>query len=146
MGLRMRPIQVVIDTNVVVAAFRSRTGASNRLLATIGDPRWQTNISTALALQYESALKRTLKDQGRPIELADETVDALVSAANRRSIPVRYRPISVDPGDDLVCELAIESRAAYVITFNTRDFEGVTGYGVGVVRPGEFLRILEKWR
>jgi predicted nucleic acid-binding protein len=42
--------QVVIDTNVLVAALRSRRGFSFRLLGLVGDPRWQANSSVALAL------------------------------------------------------------------------------------------------
>jgi predicted nucleic acid-binding protein len=43
--------QVVIDTNVLVAALRSRRGASFRLLDLLEDPRWQANLSVALALE-----------------------------------------------------------------------------------------------
>jgi putative PIN family toxin of toxin-antitoxin system len=139
----MIPIQIVIDTNVLIADFRSRTGASNKLISTIGDPRWELNVSTALVLEYEAVLKRTLRNQGKPLQLADESLDALVAVANRRSIPVRYRPVLRDADDDFVLELALEAGAAYVVTFNIRDFEGLKPYGVGVVRPGEFLRILE---
>jgi len=139
----MEPIQIVIDTNVLIAAFRSRTGASNKLISTIGDPRWELNVSTALVLEYEAVLKRTLKEQGKPVGLADESLDALVAVANRRSIATRYRPSLRDADDDFVLELALEAGAAYVVTFNVRDFEGLKQYGVGVVRPGEFLRILE---
>jgi predicted nucleic acid-binding protein len=42
--------QVVIDTNVFVAALRSRRGSSFRLLDLVGDPRWQAKLSVALAL------------------------------------------------------------------------------------------------
>jgi predicted nucleic acid-binding protein len=50
--------QVVIDTNVLVAALRSRRGASFRLLDLLGDSRWQANLSVALALEYEQVVKR----------------------------------------------------------------------------------------
>jgi putative PIN family toxin of toxin-antitoxin system len=142
-GEPMEPIQVVVDTNVLVAAVRSSNGASNKLLLGIGDPRWEINISTALLLEYESALKRTLKEQGRPLALADEAVDGMLSVARRQNIAVRYRPILSDPGDDFVLELAVEAGAAYVITFNTKDFKGLNRFGIHAVRPSEFLKILE---
>ena len=140
----MNPVQIVIDTNVLVSAFRSRHGASNKLLAAIGDPRWKINISTSLALEYEEVLKRTLKDQGRSLKLAEEAVDGLLALANRQSTPVRYRPMSSDADDEFILELAIESRAAYLVTFNIRDFKALERYGVHVVRPSEFLRIMEE--
>lgn len=140
---RMNPIQIVIDTNVLVSGFRSSRGASYSLLHSIGDPRWQMNVSTTLVLEYETVLKRELKKQGRPVALADEVLDTLTLVANRRSIPCRYRPALPDPSDDFVLELAVESDAAYVVTYNVRDFEGLEHYGIRAVRPAEFIRILE---
>jgi putative PIN family toxin of toxin-antitoxin system len=139
----MNPIQIVIDTNVVVSALRSRHGASYALLHGLGDHRWQLNLSTTLALEYETALKREMKNQNRPLSLAEETVDALITVANRTSIQCRYRPVLPDPSDDFVLELAVESGAAYVVTYNIRDFKGLEHYGISAIRPGEFLRILE---
>jgi predicted nucleic acid-binding protein len=54
----MNPIQAVIDTNVLVAAWRSMNGASYRLIASFieGDDRWQWNISTAALFEYEEVL------------------------------------------------------------------------------------------
>jgi predicted nucleic acid-binding protein len=52
--------QVVIDTNVIVAALRSKQGTSRRLLRLLEDGRWKPNVSVALALEYkyEEVLKR----------------------------------------------------------------------------------------
>lgn len=51
-------LQIVLDTNVLVAALRSQQGASQRIMRTIGRGLWQANISVALALEYEDVLKR----------------------------------------------------------------------------------------
>ena len=51
--------QVVIDTNVLVAALLSNRGASHRLLRLVGDDRWRMNLSVPLVLEYEQTLKRT---------------------------------------------------------------------------------------
>lgn len=42
--------QVVVDTNVLLAALRSNRGASFRLLSLVGDGRWQLNLSVPLLL------------------------------------------------------------------------------------------------
>ena len=47
------PIKIVLDTNVLVAAARSRSGASFALLNTLAEGRWQPCVSTALLLEYE---------------------------------------------------------------------------------------------
>jgi predicted nucleic acid-binding protein len=47
-------LEVVLDTNVLVAAFRSSVGASYRLLQAIEDRMWRPVISPALAFEYEA--------------------------------------------------------------------------------------------
>jgi hypothetical protein len=56
--------QVVIDTNVLVAALLSNPGASHRLLRLVGDPRWRINLSVALVFEYEQTLKRICTGAG----------------------------------------------------------------------------------
>jgi len=51
-------LQIILDTNILVAAFRSKRGAANLLLDKLGDSRWRVNVSTALLLEYEDVLKR----------------------------------------------------------------------------------------
>ena len=49
--------ELVFDTNVLVAALRSRHGASNELLRLVGRGKFRLNISVALALEYEDVPK-----------------------------------------------------------------------------------------
>jgi predicted nucleic acid-binding protein len=58
----IRPYQIVLDTNVLLAGLRSNRGASYKLLTILNDLRWQLNISTALIFEYEEILKPE-KDQ-----------------------------------------------------------------------------------
>jgi hypothetical protein len=60
-----RMYHVVVDTNAVVSALRSKRGASFRLISTLGDQRWQRAISVALVLEYEEAGTR---DSYRPFQ------------------------------------------------------------------------------
>jgi len=46
--------QVVIDTNVLVAAFRSKRGASDRLLSLLDAGKFQINLSVPLVLGTSS--------------------------------------------------------------------------------------------
>jgi len=54
----MHRYRVILDTNVILAALRSRTGASYRLLMTLGHPRWQSVITPALMYEYEDVARR----------------------------------------------------------------------------------------
>jgi putative PIN family toxin of toxin-antitoxin system len=134
--------QVVVDTNVVLAALRSRRGASHLLLSMIGDGRWQMNLSVPLFLEYEDVVKRPDSGLGLSAAEIDDILDFICAEANLREIFYLWRPVLSDPNDDFILELAVESRCDYIVTFNVRDFAGAGKFGVEVITPQEFLRKL----
>lgn len=66
----------------------------------------------------------------------------MCTVANKREIFYLWRPFLRDPKDDLVLELAVESGAAYIVTFNKKGFHGIERFGVKAVTPQEFLAII----
>ena len=134
--------QVVIDTNVIVAALLSNRGASHRLLRLVGDPRWRINLSVPLVLEYEQTLKRVCTSGDLSGSDIDSVVHFLCANANLRSIFFLWWPLLPDPKDDFVLELAVESRTDFLLTFNTRDFVGAERFGIRVTSPREFLAII----
>ena len=134
--------RVVLDTNVLVAAARSRRRASFRVLTLLGpDAPFQLAVSVPLVLEYEMALKRSspLSDQD-----AEVIVDYICKVADRRRIHFLWRPFLKDPADEMVLEVAVESEAEFIVTHNVRDFEGVEErFGIRVLNPGAFLNWLE---
>jgi putative PIN family toxin of toxin-antitoxin system len=138
-----RPI-LVLDTNVFVAALRSRRGASFELLSQVGTGRFDIVVSVALVLEYEATAQRHLAESGLDAADLDAILDYLCAVADRRKIFYLWRPTLRDPGDDLVLEVAVSGNAEFIVTFNERDFEGAERFGVRVLRPGPFLNWLEK--
>jgi putative PIN family toxin of toxin-antitoxin system len=134
--------QVVIDTNVLVAALLSNLGASHRLLRLAGDPRWRINLSVPLLLEYEQTLKRVCSGGFLSDSDIDGVLRFLCANANLRLIFFLWRPLLPDPKDDFVLELAVESRADFLVTFNARDFVGAERFGIQVISPREFLAII----
>jgi putative PIN family toxin of toxin-antitoxin system len=134
--------QVVIDTNVLLAALRSELGASYCLLSLVRDDRWQLNLSVPLVLEYEDVLKRP--EAGLTLSHAeiDDVLDFLCAVANRREIFYLWRPALRDAKDDFILELAVESDCDFIITFNVRDFVGVNKFGLQAITPREFLQKL----
>jgi predicted nucleic acid-binding protein len=76
--------------------------------------------------------------------VVEDVLSYLCASANLRPIFFLWRPLLPDPGDHMVLEIAVESRADFIITFNTRDLKDATRFGIRVVTPAEFLVILEK--
>jgi putative PIN family toxin of toxin-antitoxin system len=137
----MDPVQVVLDTNVLVTGLRSRGGASFRLLSLVGaDRRFEINLSVPVVLEYESTLKRPGKTPGLTEEDVDSVLDYLCSVGHHREIYFLWRPVLRDPKDDMVLEVAVEASCEFVVTHNLRDFRGIERYGVRPVSPSEFLR------
>ena len=135
-------MRVVLDTNVIYAALRSGTGASNALLRQIGTGKFEFYLSVALVLEYESVLKR--EGQASHYTLAD--VEALISylcaTGKAQTIHFLWRPQLRDPKDELVLELAANAGCQYIVTFNTRDFVGSEKFGVQTITPAQFLTLL----
>ena len=135
-------MRVVIDTNVLVAALRSRRGASFRLVQKLGSPLFQPVVSPPLCLEYEDVLSRPglLPDYGQ--QDLDAFLDYFLSQCTECRIYFLWRPRLPDRKDDLLLELALAGGATYIITHNTRDFRGAESLGIRPVTPDEFLGIL----
>jgi len=136
----MKPVNVVIDTNVLISALRSRRGAAHKLLLMLPDGIYRPNVSVPLFVEYESVARR--KDLLSGMDAADihAILDYFLSQSSLRKIFYLWRPWLKDPKDDLVLEVAVESQSAYIITFNKKDFVGAERFGIQVATPQEFMK------
>ena len=135
-------MRVVLDTSVLVAALRSRRGASFELVSRVGYETFEMAVSVSLVLEYESALLRHVAASTLDDADVRDFVDYMCNAAIRQKIFFLWRPFLRDPSDDLVLELAVAAQCDAIVTHNVRDFRGSDRFGVRVITPGEFLREL----
>lgn len=138
-------IRVVLDTDVLVAAFDSPTGASRQLVLEILDGKVLMLMSTSLLLEYEAVLTRP--EMSRMIGIDNASVLAVLDELAGLCVPVamdfRWRPVAADPDDDVVIEVAINGGADVIATFNIRDMRaGAERFGIAVERPATVLRRL----
>ena len=136
-------LRVVLDSSVLVAGFRSRRGASFRLLELLRAGRFQIAISVPLAFEYEAVLIRHAEALGLKREDAEGLVDYLCQVGHRQDIHFLWRPTLTDPKDELVLELAMAARCAVIVTHNVRDFAGIGRFTVRVLSPAEFLALVD---
>lgn len=134
----MKP-RIVIDTNVLISALRSRNGASFRLIYLLGRDKFVVSVSVPLVLEYEETVKRHARNLKLSYSDIDDVLDYLCSVAERRKIHFLWRPVLSDPSDDMVLELAVESESEYILTYNVRDYRGSERFGVEAITPKEFL-------
>lgn len=134
---------VVLDSSVLVAALRSRWGASFRLLQMVRDRQFRIAISVPLALEYEAVLVRHAAELGLDRAEAVGLVDYLCAVGRRTSVHFLWRPALTDPRDEFVLELAVAAGCDAIVTHNVKGFAGAASFDVGVMTPGQFLEQME---
>jgi predicted nucleic acid-binding protein len=138
-------MRLALDTDVLVAAVRSRRGASRAWIETILRGEATLLLSVPLALQYEAVLTRPEHLAASGASMADITalLDALCAICIPVEISFLWRPVLRDADDEMVLETAVNGGADRLLTFNQRDFAGAERLGIKVERPGPAWRA---WR
>ena len=135
-------MKIVIDTNVLVSALRSRRGASFKLVSVLPSDEFSIAISVPLVLEYEDALKR-LESSAITSQDIGNFVDFLCKIGHHQEIFFLWRPFLPDPSDDHVLEVAVAAGCDAIVTYNKRDFKGIERFGLRVLDPREFLSEIE---
>jgi len=135
-------MKIVLDTNVICSALRSRHGASSALLRLLGTDAYEAHLTVPLYLEYEEQAQRIVADgiiaRGPATDILDFICEAMVLDA----VYYLWRPFLRDADDDMVLEAAVAGGCSHIVTHNTRDFRGVEKFGLAVLTPGQFRRLL----
>ena len=131
-------MKIVIDTNVLVAALRSRRGASFKLVSFLPNDKFSIFISVPLVLEYEDALMR-LESSAITEQDIRNFVDFLCEIGHHQEIFFLWRPFLPDPSDDHVLEVAVAAGCDAIVTYNKRDFKGIERFGLRIFDPRELL-------
>jgi putative PIN family toxin of toxin-antitoxin system len=136
-------MRVVFDTNILVAAARSRQGASFALIHSIPTPAFQLCLSVSLYVEWQAVLTR--KENLPPDRTEKDALGFLrylASQSHLQEIHFLWRPFLPDPNDDMVLELAFAAGSRYIVTHNVRDFHGSEELGVRALTPRDFLNLI----
>lgn len=140
-NINMELPQIVIDTNVIIAAQRSRRGASAKLMTLIGTGRFEIHVSIPLVLEYEAVLLRQKSTLGLTYDDVSDLVDAICALSHRhKKIYFLWRPQLSDANDDFILELSVAAKCDCIVTHNKKDFSGAAQFGIEVLDPREFLK------
>lgn len=137
----MKIPNIVIDTNVIIAAQRSQRGASAKLVSLIGIGLFEIHLSIPLVLEYEEVLTRHRTTLGLRQKDVTALVDAFCALATRhKKIYFRWRPFLRDKKDEFILDLAVTAQCDYIVTYNIKDFVGAEKFGIRVANPKLFLQ------
>ena len=123
---------------------RSRRGSAFKLLILINTGQFDIHLSIPLVLEYTEVLLRELPNLYLSREEVDDLIDFYCAVGVQHEIFFLWRPFLRDPKDDMVLELAVKAGCESIITYNARDFAGVEQFGLSLLEPSEFLRLIGK--
>src|SRR5262245_41465494 len=139
------PMRVVLDSSILVAAARSRNGASCALVSSIPAPEFVPCLSVGLYAEWQDVLTRHENlPSGTTAEDALGFVRYLASQCHLQEIHFLWRPFLPDADDDMVLELALAAGCRHIVTHNVRDFGGSEKLGVAALSPRDFLNLIRK--
>lgn len=140
----MKKYSIVLDTNVLISALRSKRGSSFQLISLLEQDKFKINISVPLILEYESIINRELNTLDIDKKDMDIILDYICTIGTKYNIFYLWRPFLKDPKDDFILELAYTSDSDFIITFNKKNFRGAEKFGIKILSPQEFIKLLEK--
>lgn len=136
-------MRIVLDTSVLVAASRSRNGASFRIVSMLPSPEFEIALTIAVYTEWQAVLTRP--EHLPPSVTADMAlgfVRYLASVAHLQDVHFLWRPFLRDPDDDMVLECAVASSCEFIVTHNVKDFRRVEELNVRAITPADFLNRL----
>lgn len=138
-------MRVVFDTSVLVAAARSRTGASYALVTSIPSRKFEICLSVALYTEWQQVLTRP-QNVPEGLQPADvlRFLRFVAGQCHLQEIHFLWRPFLPDPDDDMILELAFAAGCRHIVTHNVKDFHGAEQLGITALAPREFLNLVRE--
>jgi putative PIN family toxin of toxin-antitoxin system len=136
-------MRIVLDTSVLVAALRSRSGAGNAILRMVAERRVVLLATPPLFLEYEEVLLRAEHRLVHRLSLDEVStfLQELAALIEPVELHFRWRPQVHDSDDEMVLETAINGEADALVTYNTGDFlAAAERFRLAVLTPAEFLK------
>lgn len=140
-------MKLVADTDVIVAAMRSPTGASAAILREARLHKVTLLASVSLAMEYEAVCTEPEHQLAAGLSSKEVAifVDAIIALVEPVETHFLWRPQLRDPGDEMVLEAAVNGHAEALVTFNVRDFGEIPErFGIEVLLPRDALKRIRR--
>jgi putative PIN family toxin of toxin-antitoxin system len=138
-------VRIVFDTSSLITALRSGRGAAAEVLRLALLEKFVILLDYKIASEYRDVALRPehLDASGRTAENVLSLIEGIESIAEPVVVTLKPRPLSPDPNDDMVLDVAINGRADVIVTQNTKHFAAAARqYGIRVLSPVELLETI----
>ena len=132
---------VVLDTNVLVAAYWNKRSASAEIIGACAEGRARLYYTRQIRGEVFLILRNIRASEGYRRE-----VERLLRSGTEVAAPGRVSVVSEDPDDDKFLECAQIARADYLVTNDDHLLCLGRFDGTEIVKPSEFRRALERRR
>lgn len=138
-------VRIVFDTSSLITALRSSKGAAAEVLRLVLLEEIVVLMDYKIASEYRDVALRPehLTAARRSAETVLSLIESLEGLAEPVFIVNKPRPLSSDPNDDMILDVAINGRADALVTQNAKHF--ITAgrrYAIKVLSPAELLEAL----
>ena len=137
--------RVVLDTNVLISAFLSRSGIPNQILRQVGQS-YRLFIGKAILEETERVLHEpNIRKRGKLTEGdIQDFLNSLRAAAFVIENMPSLRVIEDDPDDDAILACALAAQADYLVSGDMHLRRLKSYKGIQIVSPSEFHTILQQ--
>ena len=140
-------MRIVFDTSSLVTALRSSKGAAAEVLRLVLLEKVVILLDYKIVSEYRDVALRPehLAAARRSTETVLSLIGDLEGLAEPVNVVSKPRPLSSDPNDNMVLDVAINGRADVLVTQNAKHFTTAAHrYGIKVMSPAELLEILRE--
>jgi putative PIN family toxin of toxin-antitoxin system len=135
-------MNIVLDTNVLVAGLLSPFGPCGEIVRMVSSGELTLSLDARILTEYKEVLDRP------KFRFDKDKVAALLDHIEHRGVTVASSPLPQplpDIDDEPFLEVAIAARAICIITGNQVHFPMELSLGVMVLSPGDFLGIYKQY-
>lgn len=136
-------IRAVLDTNVWISGIFFGRGIPAELLQKWRDGRYEIFMTVATLAELENVLQRKVAQFAAPPALATEWIKYIETYSTFVDATAHYGGTSRDAKDDMMLEAAIAGQVQYLVT-GDNDLLVIGQIGdVAIIKPRQFLDILD---
>jgi putative PIN family toxin of toxin-antitoxin system len=132
----------VLDTASLVTAVRSSGGAAGEVLRMIFREEVVALMDFKVGLEYREVVLRPEHVNASALNRDEisELIEALEAFSEPVEVLIKSRPLTSDPNDDMVMDVAVNGGADALVTGNTKHFASAgKRFGIPVLSPTELL-------
>ncbi len=134
-------VKITFDTNVLLSALLSETGASYNLVHLVAEGKVTGYTSKTLMEEFKEVVQR---DHKVPLERAEQMVDVYLQFLKLVEPDIRLDVVKTDPDDNRVVECAVYSSSNYIASWDPHLTNLIEFNDVKIQNPGKLLETLKE--